>query len=170
MAVNQARCQYDTRNEMRAVERMAGAASSFLGAGTILFAIFAPILVRGQSAVVHSPQACIGRWQENLSAPAHFSVVQVGGPNPWALMAVVLVMFLPALAAWRHVSTGRKGWLALLWAVGLLYALPGATPGCNMVAFGPASIFAIVAAVIGTAVVVVDRKAPPQFNAPHSAA
>ena len=154
---------------MRRVERIAGAASSFLGAGTTLFAIFAPVLVSGQSAVVYSPQACIGRWQENLSAPAHFSVLQVGAPNQWELVPLVLVMLIPALAAWRHVSTGRKGWLALLWVAGLLYALPGATPGCNMVAFGPASMLAIAAAVLGTAVAVVDRRAPHQLDAPHSA-
>ena len=154
---------------MRAVERIAGAASSFLGAGTILFAIFAPIWVPGQSVVVHSPQACIGRWQQNLSASAHFSVLHGGAPNQWELVPLVLVMLLPALAAWRHVSTGRKGWLALLWATGLLYALPGATPGCNMVTFGPASMLAIAAAVLGTAVVVVDRNAPHQLDTPRSA-
>jgi hypothetical protein len=154
---------------MRAVERIAGAASSLLGAGTILFAIFAPISVPGQALVVHSPQACIGRWKENLSAPAHFSVLDLRAPNQWELVPLVLVMLLPGLAAWRHASTGRKVWLALLWAAGLLYALPGTIPGCNMVAFGPASMLAIAAAVLGTAVAVVDRKGPHQLDAPRSA-
>jgi len=162
-------CFNVTRNEMRTVERISGAASSFVGAGTILFAIFAPVLVAGQASVVHSPQACIDRWQENLSAPAHFSVLAVGAPNQWELAPLVLVMLLPALAAWRHASTGRKRWLALLWAVGLLYALPGAVPGCNMVVFGPASMLAIAAAVLGTAVAVVGRKAPHELDALQSA-
>ena len=154
---------------MRTVERIAGAASSFLGAGTILFAISAPVLVPGQASAVHSPQACIGRWQENLSAPAHFSVLHVGAPNQWELVPLLLVMLVPALAAWRHVSTERKRWLALLWVAGLLYAVPGATPGCNMVAFGPASVLAIAGAVLGTAVAVVDRRAPHHLDAPLSA-
>lgn len=139
---------------------MMGAASSFLGVGTVIFAMVAPILVHGQTAVARSPQACISRWQGNLGAPGHFSVIQVGAPNEWQLAAVVLVMCVPLLAAWRHASNGHIGWLVLLWATGLLFAIPGVIPGCNMVAFGPSSVFALVGAVLGTVAARAAGKAP----------
>ena len=131
------------------VEFWAGLLASVCTLVVAGFFLFAPMIRIGAPAPPSRPWGvCVSTMQTNLSAPDHISLFSQVGPAP--MLPVAVIALLPLLACVRHISTGHRRWVVVLWILAGLDLLLVPASSCNAILGGPAGLFTILAAGVAT--------------------